>query len=123
MAPKGKKAAKAPKEKKAAKAKTPVPPVPPVPLVIAQPDAEPSVDEPAEPACSLYVDAVVPSDDPKRRRLIRRDTEEQCIRQSPPPLVYVYIYIHIYIYTYMHIYIYILYLFSERDRVLTDPKI
>jgi len=79
MAPKGKKAAKAPKEKKAAKAKTPVPPVPPVPLVIAQPDAEPSVDEPAEPA-SLYVDAVVPSDDPKRRRLIRRDTEEQCMR-------------------------------------------
>jgi hypothetical protein len=80
MAPKGKKAAKAPKEKKAAKAakaKTPVPPA--VPVVIAQPDAEPPVDEPAENA-SLYVDAVVASDDPKRRRLIRRDTEEQCMR-------------------------------------------
>jgi hypothetical protein len=77
MAPKEKKAAKAPKEKKAAKAKKLATPVPPV---IAQPDAEPSVDEPAEPACSLYVDAVVPSDDGKRRRLIRRDTEEQCMR-------------------------------------------
>jgi hypothetical protein len=79
MAPKDK---KAPKEKKAAKAakavkaKTILPSQTPVE---AQPDAEPPVEEPEENA-SLYVDAVIASEDPKRRRLIRRDTEEQCMR-------------------------------------------